>query len=93
MGQIFLAERGIVELGANQPEAAEGMWSDPEFGQRFVGGRAARSDQHLFDDTATCHEESDGASNFSGELAGCACQLGRNDDRRGDTSPIQPLQR
>ncbi len=92
MRHIFLTERGIVELGANQPESAQGMRSDAEFGQRFMGRHGTRSHQHLFDDAATSYEESDGASDFSCEAAGSARQLGRDDDRRGNASSIQPLQ-
>ena len=91
MGQIFLAERGVVELGANQPEATERMWSDPKFGQRFVGGRAAVSDQHLFDDPATSDQETDGATYFSCELAGRARQFGREQGGGRHTPSIQPL--
>ena len=89
MGEIFLTERRIVELCANEPEAPEGMRTDSKLHQRFVGGRAACSDQYLFDDAAPRHQEADGTSYITGELAGCARELGGNHGRRGNTSPIQ----
>ena len=69
------------------------MCTDSEFGQRFKCGRAARSDEHLLDDTAACNEKSDGSADVSRELAGGTRQLGRDDERRWNTPSIQPLQR
>ena len=79
MGQIFLAERVVMEMGANQPETTEGMRSDPNFASDSMGGRAAVSYEHLFDDPAASDQESDGTTYLSCQLAGRARQFGRED--------------
>ena len=76
MGQIVLAQRVIMEMGANQPETAEGMRSDSELCQRFEGRCAAGSHKYLFDDTAASDQETDGTSNLPRQLAGRARELG-----------------
>lgn len=48
MREIVLAQRLVMEMRPNKPEAAQGMGSDPEFSQRFERGGAACSDQYLF---------------------------------------------
>ncbi len=91
MGQIVLAQRVVLEMGADQPETAERMRSDPKLCQRFERGCAAVSYQHLFDVAAASDQETDGATNLSRQLTGRARQLGREHRGGRHASSIQSL--
>lgn len=91
MGQIVLAQRVVVEMGANQPETTERMRADPKLCQRLESGCAAVSYEHLFDDPAASDQETDGTTYLSCQLAGRARQFGREQGGGRHTPSIQPL--
>lgn len=69
------------------------MRPDPEFRQRLKRRRAACPYQYLLNDATARDQQSDGPSNFTRQLGGCAGQLGSEHDRGRDAASIQSFQR
>ena len=90
--QVFLAQRLIVQVNANQPQATQRVRPRTKFRQRLERRHTAGSDEYLFYGAATCDEESDRTAYLNGELACRAGELCCNEGIARYTSAIEAFQ-